>query len=384
MIYAASVLTFLAWFYMIFTGRNPFFEFTSKAVRAYERANGYLYLLTSRYPRISLEEDPEYVMASELEQGQLGRAKVLFRIILMIPVLIVSWILGYGLALIGFVSWIIVLIRGKLPTSLHEALVAIIRFQGRVLAYVFLLQDPYPRGLFGDKSTVVDADVAPFAERTDIEAMSSPLGIDQATGGAPTSADHSSAVDAALHDDSDHGDSVEGSDMTNSQSWALTLSAGARRILVAALVIGVVAGGLYTAFVPRWRFRPNIETNISASAWNSQYRSDVVGLRHAMSSYHTTLNSMHPNWSTLLNDCQNLQNDYKVFDTVPFYPGSADVRLVTGLGAIYTGLNDCVTVIAPFKVSKAMPVLAKQLQTGSTDLNDFLQQTDSFQSGQAT
>ncbi|HWD95442.1 MAG TPA: hypothetical protein VG246_03385, partial [Acidimicrobiales bacterium] len=31
MIYAAFILTFFAWFYMIFTGRNPFFEFSSKA-----------------------------------------------------------------------------------------------------------------------------------------------------------------------------------------------------------------------------------------------------------------------------------------------------------------------------------------------------------------
>ncbi len=103
-----------------------------------------------------------------------------------------------------------------------------------------------------------------------------------------------------------------------------------------------------------------------------------------MSRYHATFDSKRPNWSTLLDDCQNLQNDYKVFDTVPFYPGSADVSLIAGLNAVYTGLNECVTVIAPFKVSKAMPLLAQQLHTGSTDLNDFLQQTISYQSGQAT
>ncbi len=158
MLYAAFVLTFFAWFYMIFTGRNPFFEFSSKAVRAYQRNYGYLFFLTSRYPPVSLEGDPNYATASQLGQGQLGRAKVLFRVILMIPVLIVWWVLGYGTALLGLVSWITLLIRRRLPRPLHEAMTAIIRFQGRILAYGLLLQDPYPRGLFGDRVTRSEVD----------------------------------------------------------------------------------------------------------------------------------------------------------------------------------------------------------------------------------
>ncbi len=258
MIYAASALTFLAWFYMIFTGRNPFFEFNAKAVRASVRCNGYLYFLTSRYPRISLEEDPEYVMASALEQGPLGRAKVLFRVILMIPALIVSWILGYGLALIGFVSWLIVLVRGKLPTSLHETIVAIIRFQGRVLAYVLLLQDPYPRGLFGDERSVVDAEPASFVEGDEVEAPTRTLYVDEDTRDAPPVESFSYPNDAARRGASADAVPVEGTGAPISPRWTLILSVGARRLLVATLVIGVVAGGLYTAFVPRWNFQRGI------------------------------------------------------------------------------------------------------------------------------
>jgi hypothetical protein len=88
--YAAVLLTFFAWFYMIFTGRNPYHAFNSKALRAYQRYSGYICLLTSTYPPFSLEEDPDYALTSELEQGQLVRMKVLFRIILVIPVLIVD------------------------------------------------------------------------------------------------------------------------------------------------------------------------------------------------------------------------------------------------------------------------------------------------------
>ena len=384
MLYAASALTFLGWFYMIFTGRNPFFEFSAKAVRAYQRYAGYQYFLTSKYPRISLEEDPQYAMASALEQGQLVRMKVLFRVILMIPVLIVWWGLSYGMLLMGFFSWVILLIRGKLPRSMHQATVAIIRFQGRALAYVMLLQDPYPGGLFGDKANEAEESALANVDGAEPDGPVAFYATDQIGAAVPINDASPTPIDAVSRLDSADLSSDVNAYAATPPTWALTLSAGARRLIVAALVIGVAGAGLYTAFVPRWQIPNNNESNISASSWNSQYRGDVVGFRHAISSYHSTFNSKYPNWSTLLNDCQNLQNDYKTFDSVPYYPGSADTSLVTGLGAIYTTLNDCATVIAPFKVSKAMPYFATQMKTGNSDLNDFLQQTSGYQSGQST
>jgi hypothetical protein len=371
MIYAAFILTFFAWFYMIFTGRNPFFEFSSKAVRAYQRSSGYLYLLTSKYPRISLEEDPQYALVSELEQGQLVRMKVLFRVILMIPALVMVWILGYGLALLSFVSWVTLLIRGKLPTPMHQAIVAIIRFQGRVTSYALLLQDPYPRGLFGDKPSPHEPELAPSVE-----------GSESFTETEPLNDETSSPIELTSH--VTHEDSVAGITSKNEHTWALTLTSGARRILVATLVFGVVIAGLYIAFVPRWRVSGNIDSNISASSWNSQYRGDVVGLRHAVSQYQSTFDSTRPNWSRLVNDCQVLQNEYKTFDSVPYYPGDPDVNLLAGLGAIYLGINDCATIIAPFKVKKAMPYLANQFKTGNSDLHTFLQETQGYKAGVAT
>jgi hypothetical protein len=75
LLYAAVALTFFAWFYAVFTGRNPYHEFNSKALRTYQRFTGYFYFLTSEYPPFSLDEDPDYAMASQLEQGELGRGK---------------------------------------------------------------------------------------------------------------------------------------------------------------------------------------------------------------------------------------------------------------------------------------------------------------------
>ncbi len=143
----------------------------------------------------------------------------------------------------------------------------------------------------------------------------------------------------------------EGGPAPVAPSWALTLSKGARRILVVTLVVGVVAAGLYTWFVPSRNFGRTTSTNVSASSWLTQYRGDVVSLETAVRRYQSTFDSKHPTWSALLSDCQALQNQYKVFDAVPFYPEAGpDQYLVSGVTAIYAGITGCITIIAPYKV----------------------------------
>ncbi len=52
-----------------------------------------------------------------------------------------------------FVTWLIVLIAGRMPRSLHEALAAAVRYQARVTGYFLMLTARYPGGLFGDPET---------------------------------------------------------------------------------------------------------------------------------------------------------------------------------------------------------------------------------------
>ena len=63
-------------------------------------------------------------------------------------------VLGYGLSfLVMFVTWLIVLIAGRMPRSLHEALAAAVRYQVRVSGYFLMLTAQYPGGLYGDPGT---------------------------------------------------------------------------------------------------------------------------------------------------------------------------------------------------------------------------------------
>jgi len=54
---AALVVTVIAWFAILFTGKYPqgMFEFVVGALRWSERANGYAYLFTDKYPPFSLK-----------------------------------------------------------------------------------------------------------------------------------------------------------------------------------------------------------------------------------------------------------------------------------------------------------------------------------------
>ena len=60
-------------------------------------------------------------------------------------------ILWYGLGPILMIPvWLIVLIRGRMPQPLYEAIAACLRYWARMKAYWYLLTDVYPDGLFGD------------------------------------------------------------------------------------------------------------------------------------------------------------------------------------------------------------------------------------------
>ena len=65
----------------------------------------------------------------------------------------------------AIVAWIIVLITGKLPDSLHQAYTAVFRYQVRQYCYQYLLTPTYPvRGLFGDHAAMAPAPPAGSAE----------------------------------------------------------------------------------------------------------------------------------------------------------------------------------------------------------------------------
>ena len=158
---AAVVVAFLGWWGALFMGRLPDFatSYLTGWVRWGSRAAAYTALLTDAYPPFSLDDEPDYPVRIAMTQERLNRASVFFRFILLIPILILGGVFSYGaFSIVAIVAWIIVLITGKLPDSLHLAYTAVFRFQVRAYCYQYLLTPTYPvRGLFGDDAATAPA-----------------------------------------------------------------------------------------------------------------------------------------------------------------------------------------------------------------------------------
>jgi Domain of unknown function (DUF4389) len=150
---AALAATVAGWFAALALGRLPdgLADFLARAVQYAARVNAYSYLLlTDRYPPFDLGR-AEYAVSFDIPRGlRLNRAAVLFRIVLLIPAMIVVQLIGYGLFVVVLVAWLLALMLGRLPLPLFGAFAAVLRYETRFYAYAAMLTSEYPRGLFGD------------------------------------------------------------------------------------------------------------------------------------------------------------------------------------------------------------------------------------------
>jgi hypothetical protein len=154
----AEVVVVLGWFGALAMGRLPRFAQTFLVgwLRWNVRVQAYCFFLTDRYPPFGMEPDATYPVALEVRASSLNRAAVLFRIVLVLPAALLATLVNYGLALLGVISWIVVLIVGRMPPTLHLAVRSAIRFSARVVGYFSLLTPTYPDGLFGDPAGTLE------------------------------------------------------------------------------------------------------------------------------------------------------------------------------------------------------------------------------------
>jgi hypothetical protein len=130
------------------------------------RLHAYLLLLTDKYPPVGWRNDL-YPVGVAVRPGPLNQLAVLFRLILVIPALLTEVVLACGLvAIVMPITWLIVLILGEMPRSLHDAITAVTRYLARIDGYKYLLTSAYPAGLFGDQSAgIIVADYSVPSEQ---------------------------------------------------------------------------------------------------------------------------------------------------------------------------------------------------------------------------
>jgi hypothetical protein len=231
------------WFVALFTGRLP--TGLQKFLTGYLRYNAnvisYSTLLIDKWPSINFERQADSLVDVEVNQVRLNRLAVFGRVILMIPAFVVSGLFEFGIYPCLFTMWVLGSITGKVPRSLHQAVATILRYQIRLNAYLFLVTPLQPfSGIFGD-GVVVTASVADGRV-----------------------ADATTTDDQAEH---------RGTSTASEGSWRIV--AGARRLIVVTLVIGLIGSALYFTFGPIRSASTNNDSALFQAVGNS-YNAAVV------------------------------------------------------------------------------------------------------------
>jgi hypothetical protein len=143
----AAIAIVIAWFALVLTARYPrgLFDFVAGFMRFSTAFYGYLYLLTDRFPPFS-GETSGYPVRLEIEapQDRYDRLKVLFRIVLAIPVFIVLYVMQIIAELGALLAWFAIVILGRQPKGLQDMTVLGVSYQQRATAYLALLSDRWP------------------------------------------------------------------------------------------------------------------------------------------------------------------------------------------------------------------------------------------------
>ncbi len=137
-----------AWVAVVILGRYPdwLYEFNSGVVRYGVRTGAWIYLQTDEWPPFGLSDDPSYpirVNFAPAAESQ-SRLKAFFRLILALPMLVVSYAINYMHLWVTVTAWLTIVFRGYQPEGVNNALTFVNCFYARLYGYVALLTEDYP------------------------------------------------------------------------------------------------------------------------------------------------------------------------------------------------------------------------------------------------
>jgi hypothetical protein len=145
---AAGVVVIIAWFALLFTGRYPqgMYDFVAGSLRYSTRVYGYLWLLTDEYPPFSGNAGTPYPVDLNIgpPKREYSRLKVLFRIILAIPVLIIHYAMQIVAEVGALIAWFAIVALGRQPKGLQDMIVLGTSYQQRAYAYLALITEDWP------------------------------------------------------------------------------------------------------------------------------------------------------------------------------------------------------------------------------------------------
>lgn len=147
----ASILQFIAFWVILFTGRYPesFFEVQVQFLRWSLRVNARLWNLCDGYPAFGMNAQDEDTKFEVLYPENISRGLVLLRVFfgafyVILPHGFILIFRSYGSMFLMFLAFWVVLFTGNYPESWHRFNVGTLRWSTRVNLYMMYLTDKYP------------------------------------------------------------------------------------------------------------------------------------------------------------------------------------------------------------------------------------------------
>ena len=145
---AAFIVSFLAWFAILFTGRYPegLYKFNAGVLRNVGRVYGFSSLQTDQWPSFGFDDDEAYPIRVEVDPPlpKYNRWKTAFRLIVAFPVYVMSYLIPYLSSIASVTAWLHIVFMGRTSGGIHNALTTGLAWQLRALAYFLLVTETIP------------------------------------------------------------------------------------------------------------------------------------------------------------------------------------------------------------------------------------------------
>jgi hypothetical protein len=146
--FVASFAVLFAWFALVFTARYPegLYNFVAGYVRMLSRVNAFHYLATDEWPPFNGDANESYPVRIGIPppKPEYSRLKAGFRLIVGIPVLLLSYVQSLIALVIAVIGWFAILFTGRLSEGLFDPLRSALAYTARATAYFSLLTEDYP------------------------------------------------------------------------------------------------------------------------------------------------------------------------------------------------------------------------------------------------
>jgi hypothetical protein len=151
---AASLISVVAWFAILFTGRFPrdLWDFAYRYLHWYVYLLTYVALLRDEYPPFGDGPYPVELRLAYPEQR--NRLTVFFRLLMAIPAAVVLGLVQYAWLVTWVLGWFAILFTGRHPQGLWRFGQGVGRWAIRYNAYILLLTDAYPPFSLGNEETL--------------------------------------------------------------------------------------------------------------------------------------------------------------------------------------------------------------------------------------